>query len=550
MSQTQTTDTENKTHIPDSSAGAMIGEEEYIAASSSGDIAKIASGDNPPLKPDNVLALQRQLGNQATLKIVNRQPLTQQNSDANPFAGLKMVTPGTIQREDEDEVITRSNAMEQEDEDSDADNDPDKAVELDSNDNEVQQESDEIDQTISQAQQIPGLIRTDSTDSDIDDNNDDVIVDGTDEDEAHDTGQGGAPSSDKPMMVDISDEDSDDDNDHENDYYKNQAKGGFSAIAKHKGHKQKQGTHIKGHYLASDSLGMAATQLGTDTARNTGTVVEAAQAGVAIKSASSLKEALVAVGDTSKDAGSDGISGLLDKVATFFDVPPMNVILPIATLIYRIYSAVIKHKQMKAFKALMGNNGGSVKDAKKRSTALADKGTIGAYGFAKTKRGFWLRVIKAAINVGQVLARLITIISGGTAALISEATNTALALSNGIIKVGQSLKGIYKMITGKRGKRRTEGANWIVDAAIDGDQEMLQFMIDGEALSKAYLEARRRKFVDEAETSTDKDHLAKLELLSKRPKTTDEMKTYLQTAEELNTLVAVKNQVAIMTKST
>jgi len=103
MSQAQTTDTENKTSIADSGIGAVIGEEEYMPSASSGDISKMMSGDSPPLNPDNVIALQRQLGNQATINIVNRSRLSRKMSDAQPFANLKMVTPDAIQRDPKDD---------------------------------------------------------------------------------------------------------------------------------------------------------------------------------------------------------------------------------------------------------------------------------------------------------------------------------------------------------------------------------------------------------------------------------------------------------------
>lgn len=542
MSDTHTTDTQNKTNVIDSGIGAIMGEEEFVSTSSSGDIAKMASGDSPPLKPKNVLQLQRKLGNQATMKIIARkQPTVSKSSDgALPFAGLKMVSKSTIQR---DPLDGGGGGDDDAKADSDEKQDPDTAVELDGGDSEVKQESDEIDQTISEAQQLQGSI-PDASQKDFTGQN-----------------QESKPSTES-QAVDITDEDDDDDDygvqvitpmdtDDDMDTPDASAPPVQNTVIKQKQkHKQKQGTHIKGHHLASEGVGAAIGQTVVDVGRNTSTTVEAAEAGVAIKSASSLKDALEGITDTSTDAGSEGISGLLGKIGTFFDVPPMNVILPVASLVYRIYAAVIKHKHMKAFKGLMGAHKGDVSKAKKSSTALKDKGTIGAYGYAKTKRGFWLRVIKAAITVGQVIARLVTVLSGGTAALVSEAVATAASLSNGIIKVGQSLKGIYKMIMGKRGKRRVEGANWIVDAALDGDAEMLQFMLDGEALSKAFLANRARLYKDEMEYSTDNEKLAKMKTLSERPKTTDEMQTYLEIAEELNLLLAVKNQVAIMTKST
>ncbi|GEM_PF-1331191 len=570
MTDSHQTENENKTHAPDSGIGAMVGGEGewLISSGGSGDIAKIASGDSPPLKPSNVLQLQRNLGNQATTNIINRfaQPKTDTNA-LSAFSGLRMVTPAapnSIQRVDDEDgdggVIERQDGLDEDDVN------PETATDLDITDPEVQDESNEIDKTIAEAQQIQVIQPMDTMDSDMenqdnieflnDDNNEqqgqifdpnakvtsNVGVDlGDDEDSEMDDDNVQVI---EPMDTDDSMLGNLDDDDLASSPVSN------SVIKQKQGHKQKQGTHIKGHQLAGESVGPALGQLAMDTTRNVQTTMSFAEAGDAIASAKNVKDGLEGITDTASDVGSDGIQGLLGKVADFFDAPPMNVIIPVAALIYRIYAAVQKYKHMKAFKGLMGKNGGDVKSAKKRSTALKDKGAIGAYGFAKTKRGFWLRVIKAALTLGQLIARVVTLLTGGTAALISETVAIGTSLSNGIIKVGQSLKGIYKMIVGKRGKRRLESANWMIDAALDGDQEMLQFLLDGGYLTSPFLFIRKQKYMDEAEWSTDKDRLGKLAILSKRPKTTDEMLTYLKTAEELDMLNAIKGQAALMSTST
>ncbi|GEM_PF-2818754 len=104
MKLTQSTDNENKTSVPDSNIGAVMGEEEYITSSSSGDVSKMMSSGAPPLKPENVIALQRQIGNRATSQFVQRhQSLVQKKSNKIPFAGLRMVGAPVIQRDPKDE---------------------------------------------------------------------------------------------------------------------------------------------------------------------------------------------------------------------------------------------------------------------------------------------------------------------------------------------------------------------------------------------------------------------------------------------------------------
>jgi hypothetical protein len=87
----------NKTQIPDSALNTSISEDQSTPISS-GDIGKLASGNGMPLKPENVLELQRSLGNQHTINIINRSQHRQQhvNDQPKPFAGLRMGSP--IQR--------------------------------------------------------------------------------------------------------------------------------------------------------------------------------------------------------------------------------------------------------------------------------------------------------------------------------------------------------------------------------------------------------------------------------------------------------------------
>ncbi len=561
------TNNEVRAKIVNSGISQSTEEDDFLLGIShtNSNISKNTYDNNQQLRPNNVLQLQRKLGNQATMKIVARQKQLEKNNQDSPlpFTGLKMVTPDLIQREDDDDEnagpITRQDALDEKEVN------PNEAVELDGSDQENQEESNEIDQVIQEAQglQIPQP-------------NDDLI--GQD--------QGNTPST-QNQAVDIANGDDEDSNgvftqvvsQQTTDYGDDEdSNGSFAQVASHQSidygddddltsssvgnigtntvikkrrrHKQKQGTHINGHYLAAQAPNPALGQAVTDTGRHVSTGIQMAQAVDAVKSANSFKGALENVSDTGRDTGSEGLVGMMKQVMQLFNTPPLSVILPIVPMIYRINAARIKYKHMKAYKNLMGANNGDKSLAKKRSTTLADKGTIGAYGFAKTKRGFWLRVVKAAISLGQVISRLITVLSGGTTAFVTETIALAGSLSSGVIKLGQSLKGIYKMIIGKRGKRRIESANWIVDAALDGDEEMLQFMIDSNALSNKFILKRKQEYLTYKLAPELQTRLDSLELLAKQPQTTDEMQIYLQEARDANMLLVIKTQVAIMTKST
>jgi len=540
------TDALQRHHMPD----AMT--EEYIQSDMSEQgLADLASHNHAPLTPNNVIQLQRKLGNQATMQIINRQPkLTTQNTGTTPFAGLKMVTPGTIQREP-------NGGGGDEDKDEQTSSKPDEAVELDGGDKENNQESQEIDQTINKAKDVIGGITGIgdeivgfSTGDDVDDDdewsvsyNEDHDPIGPSPDDVNGTKLVGKPNVKmNPNAVNTADDD-----DNMDATWKPQGGHQNKVIKQQQKHKQKKGTVIKGKTLASESPLDAVPAAGIDIARNVNTGIAVKDATKAIKDASSLKDALSAVTDTSTDVGAEGIIGKLQKFLGVLNVPPLNILISIGTLIFRVASAKIKHTQMKAFKKLMEAGGG---DTSLRKGILADKQTVGSYAYAKTKRGFWLRVIKAAINAGEIIARMITLISGGTAALVTEATAVAMGLSNGIIKVGQSLKGIYKMIRGKRGKRRLESANWIVDGAIDGDQDLLQLLLDLDVVSGIWLDKRSFILTKNQKPGADKAYIKKLADLTRIPADKQQMQNYLKLLEEVDGIASFKGRVAAMTKST
>jgi hypothetical protein len=64
--------------------------------------------------------------------------------------------------------------------------------------------------------------------------------------------------------------------------------------------------------------------------------------------------------------------------------------------------------------------------AKDRNTSLKGLSMIGYYGYTKAKRELMSRTAKAIVNLGQVIAHLLTVFTGLTAALILEGTNAAL----------------------------------------------------------------------------------------------------------------------------
>jgi hypothetical protein len=98
------------------------------------------------------------------------------------------------------------------------------------------------------------------------------------------------------------------------------------------------------------------------------------------------------------------------------------------------------------------------------------------YAVPKVKRGIFSRLAKFLLKLGSMIAHIITLVSGGTATLASEAAALAFSLTSSAISVGESAKGLYKIIKGTRGKNRATNAKTLVDAAFNRQDEALTIL--------------------------------------------------------------------------
>ena len=545
MSNSHATETENKTHVADSGMSAMVGEEEYLSASSSGDIAKLTSGDSPPLNPQNVLSLQRQLGNQATLNIINRQTADSSSGDANPFAGLKMVTPGTVQREDEDEggVITRSNAMDDMDEDNGGGDDDAKNA-LDAEDPDNQDDEAEFGKIEKQSSEVIEIIdKTNTTDdvpSDYDYREDD--------DDEYSVLAVVSPVAD-PTDTDDSNNDAADQDQQDDKPSKKQSKWtGKGGSPNPKDTVGNQKLKIKGKDRVAFGVGTdtSVTKEGTKNVTK-----DAAIFAGAVTAGQKIKEGL-GQGATASDLGAEVAVGGFQAFLNVMKIIGGQFLLPIGLLAQRIYGVVLKRKHMKAYKAMADDAGADKKDfadsKKKDVYAPKDDALLGAYAYNKTRRGFWLRAAQAGALAGQLIARAITFFTGGAAAIVSEAVDISLGLANAASKLGSSLKGLFKMIRLTRGKRRAEASNQLIDNAIRGEVRSLQAMIDAEVLSKSFM--TQRKSANLMLSTPDKQKASDYKLLATRPKTPEDMQKYLHAAQRQKLIKTIKLQAAETMKST
>ncbi len=539
----RTTDNEHKSNIIDNSVGAMMGEEEYVTASSSADIGNMVSGDSPPLKPTDVLQLQRQLGNRFTTNLVARQAKPKSQTDATTaFAGLKMAIPnqvGVIQREPTSDGGGSGGGN-----DNESVDDEDTTNALDQDDNEVQEDNTALDNLnteddprfspISEQMKKPENPNTYMVDWDDDDDDDMDIA----------TNKDGLDNSDlAPTTIDT------DTTGGIQKNKRNKFSTGKLGVPKSKDQLGNQPLRIKG----KDRLALG---VGDDTSvtmeglKNTGK--DAGLIWSAVQSGKTLKDGL-GQGASATEIGADSTMSAFEKFLAVMKIVGAEFLLPIGLLVQRVYGVTVKRKHMKAYKKMADLAGAGEEDfdkAKDKKTYAANSDALlGAYAYNKTRRGFWLRIAQAAALAGQILSRLVTFLTGGLAGPATEVIDLSLGLFNAATKLGTALKGLFKMIKLTRGKRRAQAADQLVDNGIRGEMLSLQTMIDAEALSKAWF-AKRTALFNMTNPTKNKQKFEDFKKLTVRPKTIEEMQDYLLLAQKYKLIKSIKMQVAESMKST
>jgi hypothetical protein len=238
------------------------------------------------------------------------------------------------------------------------------------------------------------------------------------------------------------------------------------------------------------------------------------------------------------------LAGKFGKIGDLAEAAKLSSFLPLGTFLQSVYALVVKARHMTAFRTMAEANNTfddkSAKQATNRKTSLDNLGMVGAYGYQKTKRGALARIAKVGIALGQFIARMITLLSGLSSTMVTEAIDLTLALTKGAMKLSESLKGIWKVFKGMRGKRRAEAANTIVDNAMRGDAQALRFLIDAEALSKTwFVKLAGRKFLGMLKRATPEQ----IKLLNTRPEDPATMQAYLHVCQEIGLMTKLKEEV-------
>ncbi|MEO0561826.1 MAG: hypothetical protein AAF125_06920, partial [Chloroflexota bacterium] len=155
-------------------------------------------------------------------------------------------------------------------------------------------------------------------------------------------------------------------------------------------------------------------------------------------------------------------------------------------------SVALKGQQYFNYKALADKSGGNNKKSKEKArsskTKLDSKAMVAAYAMQKTLRGFITRIIKLAMSIGQLISRIITIVSGGTTTLITEGINVSLSLAKGGMALHSTAKGFAKFLFDRRGKRRRESAETILQGVLqNGDKEYASIIMNSDVFGPHWI---------------------------------------------------------------
>ncbi|MBE9008709.1 hypothetical protein IQ250_00575 [Pseudanabaenaceae cyanobacterium LEGE 13415] len=119
-----------------------------------------------------------------------------------------------------------------------------------------------------------------------------------------------------------------------------------------------------------------------------------------------------------------------------------------------------------------------------------------SYGERKVERRFWNSLHNFITSIVKISARLITICTGLTTAMVTELVHLGTRTQESIKTILLRAKGVMKEVQGKRGENRKKSAKTIVEKALEGDESALKLLVDldllGGLTGKAAVAAGRK----------------------------------------------------------
>ncbi|MGI0485216.1 DUF4157 domain-containing protein [Pantanalinema rosaneae CENA516] len=161
------------------------------------------------------------------------------------------------------------------------------------------------------------------------------------------------------------------------------------------------------------------------------------------------------------------VNGLLSKVA-------QSIISGVVSLGLKIYSAYNTYKEMKALQETKESFAGKANLSKDENNVR----DAAIHGYGKVRRRFWSSIWGIISTITSSVCNIITLLSGGTATMVTGIITAGLEVINGIKSLVMKGKGFFKWLSGKRGKNRAKSANSIFTAAKNGNAVALKLLVD------------------------------------------------------------------------
>jgi hypothetical protein len=172
----------------------------------------------------------------------------------------------------------------------------------------------------------------------------------------------------------------------------------------------------------------------------------------------------------------DKVVGWLHPLLEFLDsVPGASILVSVLTSGKAAHSAYKRRSSF--FEALKAARirGDESRVPTKADIQLRDSAK---YAYHKTNRAFWGNVGRFFASLVKYFMRLITVLTGGTSALGTETIALVIDIGQAVEAFGRRVKGVFKSLTGKRGKHRRENAATVYKHALDGDSIALNLLLE------------------------------------------------------------------------
>jgi hypothetical protein len=187
-----------------------------------------------------------------------------------------------------------------------------------------------------------------------------------------------------------------------------------------------------------------------------------------------------------KEVGGELFKGALTEFANLLN----GMAIPgFVSLIKRIYDAITTYIGMSGLKTAFEG----LQTKEKTAPLSPDEANLkeaSGHGFGKVRRRFYKAVYLVVSSIIKVAAHIITLVSGGTTAMVSEMVALGASVLEGIQTLYEKGKGFIKWLRNKRGAHRKQSADRIIASALSKDATALKILID----LNAYSTIRNEKF--------------------------------------------------------